>query len=266
MLLPLIIEELAISAINYGSSSPRFADVCEIAVSVNSINFQGKLLHRLRRVSGVPHSRGFAGDIREKSVNADMGKIRQAIARTTSQPVAMIADSPEWPEITALIRMEMSISFSAHLQSQLYLPDVLHIVTMLVGTGSASHRSAIYSMVVNMVSCLCSLQGSNPESSTLYAILKRLGQPSTQVLFGLYANELTMRCTEDEFAVREPISSIALESIVQLLIEVVKIASPATGTCVCYCNILQGHFGITCQINSLFFATRYGEPVEVEMG
>ncbi|KAH9819427.1 hypothetical protein DFH28DRAFT_1080087 [Melampsora americana] len=204
-ILPLVIEELAVSAVNFGASSPRFTEVCEIAVSVNSINFQGKLLHRLRR----------------------------AIARTTSQPVAMIADSPEWPEITALIRMEMSISFTAHLQSQLYLPDVLHIVTMLVGTGSASHRSSIYSIVVNTVSCLCSLsqqQATNSEGSALFAILKRLGQSPTQALFGLNPNEVRVNDQDDLTGRNDPISSISLESIVQLLIEVVRVASPSLDT------------------------------------
>ncbi|KAI9612051.1 hypothetical protein H4Q26_008141 [Puccinia striiformis f. sp. tritici PST-130] len=201
-LLPLIIEELAMSAITHGSNSARFTEVCEIAVSGNCINLQGKLLHRLRR----------------------------AIGRTTAHPVAIIADSPEWPEITALVRMEMSISFSAHIQAQLYLPDIFHIVTMLVGTGLASQRSAIYSIVINTLTCLCSLQGSNHESSALYAIVKRLGQPTVQGLFGLYPNDLALRYTEDDFSFREPISSIALESIVQLLIEAVKVASPAIDT------------------------------------
>ncbi|PLW05507.1 hypothetical protein PCASD_23830, partial [Puccinia coronata f. sp. avenae] len=201
-LLPLIIEELAMSAITHGSNSARFTEVCEIAVSGNCINLEGKLLHRLRR----------------------------AIGRTTAQPVALIADSPEWPEITALVRMEMSISFSAHLQAQLYLPDILHIVTMLVGTGLASQRSAIYSIVINTLTCLCSLEGPNHESSALYAIIKRLGLPSVQALFGLYPNDLALRYTEDDFGFREPISSIALESIVQLLIEAVKVASPAIDT------------------------------------
>jgi neurofibromin 1 len=125
--------------------------------------------------------------------------------------------------------MEMSISFSAHLQAQLYLPDILHIVTMLVGTGLASQRSAIYSIVINTLTCLCSLEGPNHESSALYAIIKRLGLPSVQALFGLYPNDLALRYTEDDFGFREPISSIALESIVQLLIEAVKVASPAIG-------------------------------------
>jgi hypothetical protein len=39
------------SAITHGSNSARFTEVCEIAVSGNCINLQGKLLHRLRRVS-----------------------------------------------------------------------------------------------------------------------------------------------------------------------------------------------------------------------
>ncbi|OAV98832.1 hypothetical protein PTTG_10958 [Puccinia triticina 1-1 BBBD Race 1] len=201
-LLPLIIEELAMSAITHGSNSARFTEVCEIAVSGNCINLQGKLLHRLRR----------------------------AIGRTTAQPVAMISDSPEWPEITALVRMEMSISFSAHIQAQLYLPDILHIVTMLVGTGLASQRSAIYAIVINTLTCLCSLQGPNHEASALYAIIKRLGLPATQALFGLYPNDLALRYTEDDFGFREPISPVALESIVQLLIEAVKVASPAIDT------------------------------------
>ncbi|MBW0469189.1 hypothetical protein O181_008904 [Austropuccinia psidii MF-1] len=201
-LLPIIIEELAMSAITHGSNSDRFTEVCEIAVSVNCINLQGKLLHRLRR----------------------------AIARTTLQPVALIADSPEWPEISALVRMEMSISFSAHVQAQLYLPDIFHVVTMLVGTGLAIQRSAIYSIVVNTLSCLCSLQGVEYEASPLYAILKRFGQPAVQALFGLFPNDLALRYTEDDFSIREPISSFALESIVQLLIEAIKVASPTIDT------------------------------------
>ncbi|PLW55317.1 hypothetical protein PCANC_02319 [Puccinia coronata f. sp. avenae] len=97
-LLPLIIEELAMSAITHGSNSARFTE---------------------------------------------------AIGRTTAQPVAVIADSPEWPEITALVRIEVRISFSAHLQAQLYPPDILHIVKMLVGTGLSSQRLAIYLIVIN---------------------------------------------------------------------------------------------------------------------
>jgi neurofibromin 1 len=122
--------------------------------------------------------------------------------------------------------MEVSISFSA----QLYLPDILHIVKMLVGTGLASQRSATYLIFINTLTCLCSLKGPNHKSSALYAIIKaiikRLGLPSVQALFGLYPNDLALRYTKDDFGFREPISSIALESIVQLLIKAVKVASP----------------------------------------
>ena len=129
----------------------------------------------------------------------------------------------------------MGISFSAHIQAQLYLPDILHIVTMLVGTGLVSQRSAIYSIVINTLTCLCSLEGPNHESSALYAIIKQLGQPTMQGFFGLYPNDLALRYTEDDFSFREPISSITLKSIIQILIGEVKVAFPAIGKSSLFC-------------------------------
>ncbi|CAH7670866.1 hypothetical protein BY996DRAFT_4641287 [Phakopsora pachyrhizi] len=201
-LLSLIIEELAMSAIISASSSTRFNEVCEIALSANCIGLQGKLLHRLRR----------------------------AIARTTVLPVSSITESPEWPELAALVRIEMSISFYAHLQAQLYLPDILHVVTMLVGTGSAGQRSAVYAIVVNTLSCLCTSHEAGSEDSPLDSILKRLGQPASQALFGLYPSDIALRYPEDDFSLREAVSSNSLESLVQILIEAVNVASSSLDT------------------------------------
>ncbi|WWD06786.1 hypothetical protein V865_004881 [Kwoniella europaea PYCC6329] len=156
----IVIVELIHSAVNAGIGSDKAECIGDILVSVSSTAVRGKVI----------------------------AKLRKTLAQTYLKPSAHITENAAWPEICSLSRITLILGFnpSSSLDTQLFLPEISHIITLLLGAGPVLMRQTIYGLLVNVIQSLASNPTSGEmDASTLQLLLKRIQQPRIMAAFGL---------------------------------------------------------------------------------
>lgn len=132
-----------------------------------------------------------------------------------------------------LLRICLAISFDSRAQAQMFLPELFHIITMVVNCGSTVIRSTVHSLLVNTVHSICTFFPLDDTNlAKLKGILISLSEPKLGLLFNL--NRST---TRDESSLEEQRSSdnaastSSMETITNLLLEIIDIAAPSVGRC-----------------------------------
>ncbi|KAJ3298331.1 Ras GTPase activating protein ira2 [Borealophlyctis nickersoniae] len=111
---------------------------------------------------------------------------RKAIASTSIHCAPTLVDHPAWNEIAVLLRFVLMLSFNNQLDVQQFLPELFHIVCMLVGIGTSIVRSSVHGIVVNTVQALCTAGKLDQTSlATLQVLLGELSDMKMCLLFGL---------------------------------------------------------------------------------
>lgn len=92
----------------------------------------------------------------------------QTIAQTYLKPSATLSDNVAWAEICALTRLNLMLSFtpSDSLDSALFLPEIIHVLTLLVGSGPLLMRQTVYGLFVNTLQSLASSSPSDGVDGT----------------------------------------------------------------------------------------------------
>lgn len=148
-------------------------------------------LPRFNRREGESHRQAPQGEIIEYRIG-EIADIRiQTIAQTYLKPTTNLLDSPAWEEIAILSRMTMMLTFNpqSSLDVQLFLPELFHIVTLLLGAGPVLVRQTIYGIAVNMVQSLAATTTPGEmDALALQQLLVRLQTPSLVSAFGLVAD------------------------------------------------------------------------------
>jgi len=97
-------------------------------------------------------------------------------------------DNIAWPEISTLSRIVLALSFNptSALDAQLFLPELLHIITLLLGSGPLLIRQTVYGLTVNVVQSLASAAATGDmELGALQRLLKRLQSREMHAHFGI---------------------------------------------------------------------------------
>ncbi|CAG8509250.1 3861_t:CDS:10, partial [Acaulospora colombiana] len=199
----IIIDEFIKYAVDHGISSAHAETVANTIVTLSSVNVRGKIVSRLRRV----------------------------ILRTSSSKTKNLTDNPAWTEIAVLIRFNLMLSFNNHDYIQLYLPELFHIISLLIATGPPLIRASVHGLIVNLVQSLCTSQHLGEENhKRLTILLTELSEPSFYYFFGLnqtsgnaffISPESTRNLTD-----AMPLNS--LETVVQALLEVIICGASST--------------------------------------
>lgn len=127
ILLDIFLDELMKTAMSYGVQEEPLEMISSIVVGIGAISLRGKVISRLRK----------------------------ALNRSSLRPTKYLPDNIVWAEICVLLRFCLALSFDSGVQSQLYLPEVFHVVTMLANTGSQDIRLLVYRLLVNTVHAMC---------------------------------------------------------------------------------------------------------------
>lgn len=231
-LIPLILDVFTEAAMDSGLHSPRFESVLDTMVSFSSINLRGKLLTKLRRV----------------------------IAKTAQDPtVSQLHDNTAWKEIATLVRMNMVLSFTSRLESQLYLAELLHVILLLAGNGVDATRHSIHGTAVNLMHSLCTedvkesrhhhlqqqqqrngtsvvadndsiLTGSTPDQNIegmqrLRLLLEKFSDDEHLKLFGLPMGNFNA-FDASPTTVRESPSNTSIEKLASIMYEIAEVAAP----------------------------------------
>jgi len=199
-------EELVKTAVNYGFCSPEADVVGSIVASFTTLTMRGKIIARLRK----------------------------ALNRTSLRPTRHLKDNVIWKEMCVLLRICLAISFDSRAQAQMFLPELFHVITMVVNCGTTTVRTTVHSLLVNTVHSICThfpLDDSN--LAKLKGILISLSEPKLSLLFNLNRSTSREESSVEEQRISESASTSSMETITNLLLEIIEIAAPSIGT-TCY--------------------------------
>ncbi|KAI8982739.1 hypothetical protein BD414DRAFT_515918 [Trametes punicea] len=201
--LNLVLDELMRAAVDGGMGSLRCEKVAETMTVLNSINVRGRVLARLRKVIG----------------------------KTSIKPTRNLADNIHWNEIACLARLLLVLNHSAKntVQIQLFLPEIIHLVTLIAATGQLYVRCTVYAIVTHMLHALYSLRLTDSTASPeIQTIIVECAQPEGLRLFGLCKVTPT-----SEYTPYDPPNSKAviddLEALTRLLLRTMEIVSASKG-------------------------------------
>ena len=199
-LLDVFLDELVKAAMNYGFGSEGAETIGSICSSFETLTIRAKVITRLRK----------------------------AINRTSLRATRHLVDNHVWNEICVLLKLCLAISFDSRVQAQMFLPELFHVITMVVNCWQSQIRSAVHSLLVNTVH---SISTSFPLEETNLAQLKQilvsLNEPKMCLLFSL-----NRPASRDTTVLQEQRSdnatSTSMEQITHLLLEIISVAAPTT--------------------------------------
>ncbi|KAF0455119.1 gtpase-activator protein for ras-like gtpase [Gigaspora margarita] len=198
----LIIDTFVEYAVKVGIGTTQAEIVANTMVTLSSVNVRGKIIARLRNT----------------------------IAKTSQDHTRNLTDNPAWTEIAVLIRFNLMLSFSNRVYVQLYLPELFHIISILIATGPPLIRASVHGLIVNLVQSLCTAQPLAPDNyRRLTLLLTELSEPNFKFFFGLNHSPgnaflISAESTRD-MPDTMPLSS--LETVIQALLEVIICGAPS---------------------------------------
>ncbi|KAI0638553.1 hypothetical protein C8Q77DRAFT_1047292 [Trametes polyzona] len=198
-----ILDELMRAAVDGGLGSLRCEKVAELMTSLNSINARGRVLARIRKVIG----------------------------KTSGKPTRSLADNIHWNEIACLTRLLLVLVNSAKnvVQIQLFVPETIHLVTLIGATGQLYVRCTLFAIVTHMLHGLYSLRLTDSTASPeIQTMVDECVQPEGLRLFGLSKPTPT-----SDYMLYDPPNSKAviddLEALNRLLLRVMEAVSSSQG-------------------------------------
>ncbi|KAK2021113.1 GTPase-activator protein for ras-like GTPase [Colletotrichum zoysiae] len=197
-ILDIFLEELMRAALSFGFSEEPMEALSSIVSGMGSITLRGKVISRLRK----------------------------ALNRSSLRPTKYLPDNAVWPEICVLLHFCLSLSFDNGVQSQLYLPEIFHIVTILANTGAPEVRSLVHRLLVNTVHAACtSFSLDDARFSKLRGSLDFLSEPRSEIFSApppFLRDGASMSTTQDAGP-----SLTATENLAAVLFEVCSVAAPS---------------------------------------
>jgi neurofibromin 1 len=193
----IFLEEIFKAALGFGLHDERTETLGSIIASLGTITIRGKLLSRLRK----------------------------ALNRTSQRPTRHLPENTVWNEICILLRLCLSTSFDSGAQSQLFLPEIFHLVSMLANTGSPEVRVMVHRLLVNTVHAMCTTFGlEESKLSKLKVLLLSMSELKNDSLFNLSVRDgIPIPSVQDS---NLP-ALLATESLAVLLSQISIVAAPS---------------------------------------
>lgn len=198
-----VLEELMRAAIDGGIGSPRCEIVANILSVLSSLPVRGKILSRLRKV----------------------------ITKTSSKAVHTLEENTFWNEAACLTRLALVVGAPAKqaVHNQFYVPEIVHLVSLMAAGGQTLVRTSVYGIVVNLLQALYMACGEDAAAcSQIRLLLDECTQTESLELFGL-----TRANPSSEYSVSDPNSDKAFleryERLAQLLVRVVEAGATSKG-------------------------------------
>jgi hypothetical protein len=137
-------------------------------------------------------------------------------------------EHPNWNEISTLIRLALVVGSQSTQTgvNYLYVPELIHLVSLIAGEGSILVRKSVYGIIMNL---LQSLFIARPDDSTepgLMQLINDCTSSETLRLFGLKRETSTSEYT----IVDQSNDKDALESSEKLVALLIRILSDSAGS------------------------------------
>lgn len=154
VLLDIFLDEVIKTASSSGLHDEQTETLTSIITSIGSITLRGKIITRLRK----------------------------ALNRSSLRQSKHLPDNAVWPEVCILLQFCVSLSFDSGIQSQMFLPEIFHIVTMLANTGPADIRVLVHRLLVNSVHAACtSFNLDEARQTKLKGVLESLSETRADI-------------------------------------------------------------------------------------
>ena len=131
-------------------------------------------------------------------------------------------------------RINLVLAFNPEtpLDTQLFLPELFHVVTLLLGAGPSLMRQTIYGLFVNVIQSLASTPTSGEmDGLALQQLLKRAQSAGTLDAFGLVQSSDSIDLTGGPQKAEVDVGMLGhLEEVTKLLGEVLNSGAVSTGT------------------------------------
>lgn len=197
-LLDIFLEEILKAALSLGLYDEHTQSLTTIITAMGTITLRGKIISRLR-----------------KSLN-----------RSSQRPTKSLPDNAVWPEICVLLQFCLSLSFDCGVQSQLFLPEIFHVVTMLANTGPTDIRMLVHRLLINTIHAACtSFKLDDTKLARLRSSLETLSEPRNDIFSPPPA---FVRDGASVSTTQETGQTLAsTEHLASLLFEVCSVAAPS---------------------------------------
>ncbi|KAI1341677.1 GTPase [Xylariaceae sp. FL0016] len=197
-LLDIFLEEIIKASIAFGPHDEHTQALTSIVSAIGTITLRGKIMSRLRK----------------------------ALNRSSLRPTKHLPENAVWSEIVILLQFCLALSFDCGVQSQLYLPEIFHVVTMLANTGPTDVRTLVHRLLINSIHAACtSFQLDEVKFSKLRGILELISDPRNDI----FSNPVAP--TRDGISVATTQDTVqcltATESLAVLLFETCSVAAPS---------------------------------------
>jgi neurofibromin 1 len=200
-LIDLVLDTIVLYAVEHGVGSVQAETLADTIVTLSAVNVRaGKLISRLRKL----------------------------ISKTAVVPKRNLTDHASWPEVAVLVRFNLMLSFNNRFIAQHYLPELFHIISILVATDHPIIRTSVHGLVINVIQSLCTcLPPNSPNLKTLSILLAEFSEPKFRLLFGLNRNMVNTvsRANEGSMDTHDLMPLNSLETIVHTLLDVMSYGS-----------------------------------------
>ncbi|KAF8324598.1 uncharacterized protein EI90DRAFT_3157325 [Cantharellus anzutake] len=195
----LVLDELVKAAAEAGFGTRACESIADVFSIIGTVNVKAKLLGRVRR--------------------------------TLAKASAFSLDDSPWNELGALTRLCLIAFYNPRtpIQTQLFVPELAHFITLLAAHGPLLMRTSIYGIFVNLIHSLCAARTDDPNAlKRLREILTHASNDVTLHSFGLKrvsgrSEELALYPHADGLDVE------SLESVTGTLVELITIGAPSSG-------------------------------------
>ncbi|KAH0600615.1 hypothetical protein MHUMG1_01613 [Metarhizium humberi] len=127
LLLEIFTDELIKAALSYGNGADTLEILSSVMVGLGTVTLRARIISRLRK----------------------------ALNRSSLRPTRLLQDNSVWEEICILLQFCLGLSFDSRVQSQMFLPEIFHVVTMLANTGGSEVRLLVYKLLINSIHAIC---------------------------------------------------------------------------------------------------------------
>ncbi|KAG5936007.1 hypothetical protein E4U59_005250 [Claviceps monticola] len=153
-------------------------------------------------------------------------RLRKALNRSSLRPTRQLPDNMVWEEVQVLLRFCLALSFDNRVQSQMFLPEVFHLITMLANWKGGEVGSLVYKLLINSVHAICaSFNLDDLRALRLRSIMEIFANSRGEIFAPLlsFASEGASASTNQE----SNLALITTEKLMDILYEVCSIAAPS---------------------------------------
>lgn len=152
------------------------------------------------------------------------------MSKVSSKPSNTLPEHQNWNEISTLIRLALVVGSQSTNsgQSYLYVPEIIHLVSLVAGEGPSLVRKSVYGIIMNL---LQSLYLSRPDDRTepeLMLLINDCTLPENLRLFGLRRESLSAEYSNTELS-SEKATLDTQERLTQLLLRIMTVSAESTG-------------------------------------